>query len=89
MLDDPAVFLAGAWEIPGNILQGDDGNVETIAEADEPGGLDGRVDVEAACQHHRLVGDDAHCLAVQPGESHKDVQGEMFLDLEEIAVIDD
>ena len=45
--------------------------------------------VEHAGQHHRLVGDDADGAALHAAEAGDDVLGEGFLDLEEVALVDD
>src|SRR6185312_6128655 len=60
VLDDAAIFLRRARQETGNIDEGDDGDIEAVAEAHEARALDRGVDVEASRQHHRLVGDDAH-----------------------------
>ena len=45
--DDAAVLLERAGKKSGHVLEGDDRNVEGVAEADEPRALDRSVDVEA------------------------------------------
>ena len=87
MLDDAAVFLCRAGHETRYINEGDDRDVIGIAEADEAGGLDRALDVQAARQDHRLVGDDAHGLAFHAGEADDDVLGVVGLQLEEVAVI--
>jgi hypothetical protein len=46
-----------------------------------------RLDVDAAGQHHRLVGDDADHVAVEAGEADHHVLGPQFMHLEEAAVV--
>ena len=89
VLDNPAVFLGGPGEISGDILKSDDRDVEAVAGPDEPGSLNRGVDIQTAGQHHGLVGNNPHGLAVQPREADEDVLREMFLHLEEIALIND
>jgi hypothetical protein len=89
VLDDAAVFLRGARQEAGHVDEGDDRDVEAVAEAHEARGLDRGLDVEAAGQHHRLVGDDADRPAVHAGEADDDVLGEVRLDFEEIALVHD
>jgi hypothetical protein len=48
---------------PGTSTKGDHRDVEGIAEAHEARRLDAALDVQAAGQHQRLVGHDAHRLA--------------------------
>ena len=59
VLDDAAVLLRRAGHEAGHVDEGDDRDVERIAEAHEARRLDRALDVEAAGQHQRLVGDDA------------------------------
>ena len=65
------------------------GYVEAVAEAHEARALDRGVDVEAAGQHHRLVGDDADGAALHAREADEDVAGVIGLQLEEVALVDD
>src|ERR1022692_4036439 len=88
MADDPAEFLSGAREEAGNVLEGQNRNVERVAEAHETGALDRRIDIQAAGQVGGLIGDDAHGTPVQPREAHHDVAGKVLMDFEEFAVID-
>ncbi len=89
MLDDPAVFLGRPGEIPRDIFQGDNREIEAVAEADKPGRFDRGVDVEASCKHHRLVRHDAYRMAIEPGKADDDVLGEMLLHLEEVPIVHD
>ena len=87
--DDAAQLLIAAGQEAGHVLQGDDGHVVGVADADEVGGLDRCLDVDAAGQHHRLVGDDADDVAVEPGEANDHVLGPQLVHLEERAVVND
>jgi hypothetical protein len=51
-------------------------------------GLDRALDVEAAGQHHRLVGDDADRLAFHARKADHDVLRVVGLHLEEVDVVD-
>ena len=73
----------------GHVDEGDDGDVETVAEAHEAGGLDRGVDVEDPGQDLGLVGHDADTAPVQPGEPDQDVLGVVFMNLEEFTLVDD
>ncbi len=88
MADDAAELLCGARKEAGNILEGQNRNVERVAEAHETRALHRRVDIQAAGQIGGLIGDDAHGTPVQPREAHHDVAGEVLMDFEEFAVID-
>ena len=89
VLDDAAVLLGGAGQKPGHIDESQDGDRESVAEPDEAARLAARSDIEAACKHHGLVGDDAHRMAAQADEAGNDVPGEAFLDLAEVALVGD
>ena len=89
MLDQAAIFLRGARQEARHVDEGDDRNVEAVAEAHEARGLARGVAVEHAGQHHRLIGDDADGAAFHAGEAGDDVAGEGLLDLEEIALVHD
>ena len=54
---------------PGHIHQGDDGNVEGIAGADEAGGFVGGSLVNRAGENLRLVGDDCDGAAFDAGKT--------------------
>jgi len=53
--DDPVVLLIGSRHEPGHVLEGEDGDVERVAEADESGALLARLDVERARVHAGLL----------------------------------
>lgn len=85
--DDAAVLLAGAGHEAGHILQGEEGNVEAVAEAHEASALDAGVVVEHSGHDLGLVGHDAHGAAIESGEAHHQVGGEGLVDLQEVAII--
>ena len=66
-----------------------DRDVVGVAGADEAGRLLGGLDVEHAGEEGGLVADDADREAVEPREAADDVLGEVLVDLEELAVVDD
>src|SRR5438874_2386154 len=87
--DDPAIFLRGARQESRDVDKGDERDVEGVAEAHEPRRLVGRVDVERAGHHLRLVGHHAHRAAAEVREPDDDVHGIERLHLEELAAVDD
>src|SRR3546814_8662843 len=89
MRDYAAISRRGAGQEARHVDEGDDGDVEAVAEPHEAPGLLRAVDVEAPRQHHRLVGDDADGRALHAGEADDDVAGIARLDLEEVALVDD
>ena len=89
MFDDAGVFLRGARQKTRNVHEGDDRDVEAIAEAHEARGLARGVVVEHARKHHGLIGDEAHRPAFDAAETGDDVAREGFADLEEVALVRD
>src|SRR5690606_32354994 len=85
--DDAAVLLIFAGQEAGHILQGDDGDVVRITNADEVGRFDRGFDVNAARQHHRLVSDDADDPTVEPGKANHHVFGPQAVYLKKATVI--
>ena len=62
--DDAAVLLLHAGQEAGHVHEGQQRNVEGVAEADEARRLVGGVDIQHAGLHAGLVGDDADGAAV-------------------------
>ncbi len=89
MPDDARVFLVDAGQVAGKIYECYKRDAEGVAEPDEPRRLVGRIDVEDACEHQRLVGDDPHRLAPDPGEAHDQVGSPPLVDLEEVGIVSD
>ena len=87
VLDDAAIFLRSAGQEAGHIDQCEDRNVEGIAKAHEARSLARGIDVEAARQHHRLIGDDADAFALDADEAGEDVARVSFLNFKEVALI--
>ena len=63
------LFFFQRGEEAGHIHQGDDGNVEGIAGADEAGGFVGGSLVNRAGENLRLVGDDCDGAAFDAGKT--------------------
>ena len=74
---------------PGHVLEGDQRDVERIAEADEARAFDRGVDVERAGQVRRLVGDDADGSPAEPRKADDDVLGEVLVHLEKVPIVCD
>ena len=87
--DDPAELLLRAGEEAGDVLEGDERDVEGVAEADEARPLRRGVDVEDAGEEVGLVRDDADRAPAEPREADDEVLREVGVDLEELAVVDD
>ena len=60
VLDDPVEFLVRPGEEAGHVDEGDDGNIEAIAEAHEARALNRRVYIECSCKHRGLVRNNPH-----------------------------
>jgi len=67
--DDPAKLLLRPREEARHVLENDQGDVEGVAEADEPRPFDRGVDVEHAGQMIGLVRDDADGAPAEAGEA--------------------
>ena len=85
----PGVLLADAGQEPGHVDERQHGDVERVAGADEPGGLLRGVDVEAAGQVQRLVGDHPDGGAGDTAEPGDDVAREPLVDLQNVSVVED
>ncbi len=83
MADDAAAFLGDAGHKAGDIDEGDQGDVENVAETDEAGAFVRGVDVEGAGFDGGVVGNDADDDALDAGETDDDVRGEERVNLEE------
>src|SRR3546814_17139958 len=83
------MLLRDAGKEAGDVDEGDDRNIEGVAEADEARRLFRAGDAEHAVEHPRLVGDDADREALDPAEAEDDDGGVGGLDLEEIALVAD
>ena len=88
MADDAAELLLDAGQEAGHVLEGDQRDVEGVAEAHEARALGRGVDVERARQEVGLVGHDADAAAVEAGEADDDVARPVAVHLEEVAVVD-
>ena len=73
VLDDAPVFLGGSGHEAGNVHEGDDRNVEGVAEAHETRRLDRGLDVEHSRQAPGLIGHDADRMSIHAGEANDDV----------------
>src|SRR5256712_2455659 len=65
--DDPAVLLFHPGKETGHVDEGEERDVEAVAEPDEPSRLGRRGDVERSGEDLRLVPDDADGSALQAG----------------------
>lgn len=78
--DDAGALLLGAGPVAGDVDEGDDGDPEGVAEADESGGFLGGVDVEGARVDGGLGGDDPGGAPFEAREADEDRGGEEGLD---------
>jgi hypothetical protein len=65
------------------------GNVEGIAEPDEPGDFIRGIDIETASKMHRLISDNAHCSTIKPGKANNGVFRIMVMGLKYFSIIHD
>src|SRR5262249_62090458 len=85
--NDAAIFLVRGGKKSGNVPEGDERDVEAIAEAHKAPAFNRSVDVQHAGQKCGLVGYDAHRPPVEPGKPDDDVLGVMLMHFEEVAVV--
>src|SRR5262249_56498148 len=88
LANDAAVFLLRAGKESGDVLEGDERDVEAIAEAHKAPAFHRRVDVKDAGQNCRLVGHDPHRPPIKPGKPDNDVFGVMLVYFEKQAGLD-
>ncbi len=81
--------MTGTGQEAGHVNERYQRNVEGVAEAYKAATLLRGVHVEHTGHAVRLVGNNAHRLAVEAGKAHDDVLGKVLVYLEELAVIDD
>ena len=85
--DDAAVLLPGTRQEAWHVLEGEQRNIERVAEPHEPRRLDRRVDVERPGQMLRLIGHHADAAAGQPQEADDDVPGKLPVHLQKPPVV--
>ena len=89
MFDDAAMLLRHARQEAGHVLEREKGEVERVAEPDEPRALERRVDIQHAGEHGGLVGDHPDRAPSQTREPDEQVAGELPVHFEELAVVHD
>ncbi len=85
----PPCSCAVPGQVTADVGEGDDRDVEAVAEAHEARGLERRGDVERAGEVQRLVGDDADGAAGQARQADDDVLRVVGVDLQEVGAVDD
>ena len=87
VLDDAAEFLRRARKKAGHVFEGDERNVERVAEPHEPRPLHGGIDVEHAGKMRGLIRHDADRAAAQTREADDDVARVVAVHFEKFASI--
>ena len=87
--DDARMFLFGSRLVSGGVHQGDDRQVERVAQTHESCHFFGGIHVEDARVDVRLVGHNADRMPVHAGESHHCGACEQLVHLHEFAVVHD
>ena len=87
--DDAAALLRLAGQEAGNVHERDQRDVERVAETDEARAFVGRVDVEHARLHRRLIGDDPADDALQTREADDRVFREIRHHFEERVFVEE
>ncbi len=89
VLDDSAEFLLSAGEKTWNIFEGDERNVEGVAETHETRALHRGIDIENAGEEGRLIANDAGGAAVEARKSDDEIFRIVFMHFEEVAIVND
>ena len=89
MTNDPAVFLSGPGQEAGHVLEGDERDVERVAETHEASALDRSIDVEAAGEVSGLVPHDTDAPPAEASKPHDEVCREMLVNLEKPTLVHD
>ena len=89
MADDALLLDRRADDEAGHVVQEHERDVERVAQPHEARGFVGRVHVERATEHHRLVPDDAHGLTADARQARDEVLRPLRLHPEHVAVVDD
>ena len=87
--DDAVPFLVRAGQKAGHVDEGEYRDVEGVTGPDEPGGLLGGVDVQAACQLGGLVGHDPDAAAFDTPVANDDIGREKLVHFQKFSLVDD
>ena len=87
MSNDASPFLNNAWKETRNILEGNEWDVEGIAESDKSCSLDRGVDVQTTSEDIWLVSNHADATAVKTSKSNDDVFSIIWEQLEEFPIV--
>ena len=87
MTDDTRPFLIGAGHVAGNVREGQQGNIKSIAETDKAGSLVGSVDIQNAGSELRVVGNHPDRLAHNSDEGHQHVFCPQFVGFKNFVVV--
>src|ERR1700733_14962285 len=85
--DDAAEFLLCAWEKAGHVFEGDQRNIEGVAETHEARAFYRSVDVKDACEEGRLVRDDPDWATIEAREADHDILRVVFVDLKKFGIV--
>ena len=89
MIDDAGVLLSGTAQEARNVHEGQDLDVERIAETNETRCLAAGITIEHTRKMGGLVRDDTGRATVETRKAADDILGKIFMDFEEVAVIHD
>ena len=89
VINDTCVLLTRTAQEARNVHEGENLNVERIAETNEACSLTARIAVQHAGNPVRLVGDNTRRATVEASETADDILRIVFLHLHEVAVVHD
>src|SRR3989475_8045401 len=87
--DNRVVLWLLPWKKSRNVDEREEGDVEAVAEPNEPRSFDRGIDVERARLNFRLIPDDADRSPLEASKAHDDILGPFFMDLEPRVAVDD
>ena len=87
MANDATPFLIGTRQETRNVLKGEDGDVEGVAEAHKSCGFVARINVKTTGKHLWLVGDNTDGVTTKVAKANHDVLGPISLNFHETAVV--
>ena len=87
MANDATPFLIGTRQETRNVLKGEDGDVEGVAEAHKSCGFVAGINVKTTGKHLWLVGDNTDGMTTKVAKANHDVLCPVSLNFHETAVV--
>ena len=85
--NNSAIFLIDSRKESRHIYQCQQGDIESIAEADKTGSFDRCVNIQRACKYQWLISHHSHCFSIQPDIAGHNIRCIFCLKFEETIII--